>query len=260
MSETIVDLHVDAGAFAFREFPVTSAAEVAADLECLGVTRAVVGSAAAITYVSPQPANERLAQELVALGREWLVPAAVLDPAYPGAMADLRACRELGFGALKLYPTYHDFDPLSYETVELMEAAASYGWPTLLCVRVEDERHHHPLMQVAPLPVTSAVALARNVPSASLVLCGGTVAEVVSFLQGTDRDSALAEVSWIKGPLNAIEDTVAKVGGERLVFGSHAPFSYPQTALAKVREAFISDDDKARILHGIASRVLPPAK
>jgi hypothetical protein len=252
----ITDFNCDCGPYAFTDFPQTTAAEVAAELRRWGIGRMVMGSVPAITYVSPQPANEALARELAALGDAGIISAAVLNPAYPGAERDLRRCADLGFGALKLYPTYHGFDLTSHETVRLADLATERGWPVLVVARIEDERHHHPLMQVPALAIEQAITFARNVSAAQVVLCAGTAPEVTSFLQGVHHDRATAEVSWIKGPLNAIEDLVGHVGHERLLFGSHAPFIYPQVSVAKVAEAFISEEQKAAILHGNAARVL----
>lgn len=252
----IIDFNCDCGAYAFREYPQTTAAEVVAQGRKFGVGKVVMGSARAITFVSPQPANELLAAELAALGDDSVVPCAVLNPEYPGALEDLQRCRELGFGALKLYPTYHDFDITSHATVRLAEEAAALGWPVLVAARVEDERHHHPLMKIAPLAMEKAITFARNVPDANVVLCTGLVGEIRVFLQGVARENVFADVAFVKSPLNAMEELVGQVGSERLVFGSHLPFIYVQTAVAKVREAYIGEDEKAAILWGNAGRVL----
>lgn len=250
----IFDCHCDCGAYAFREYPQTSAAEVLAQARRFGVTQMIMGSARAITFVSPQPANELLAAELAALGDEAIIPAAVLNPEYPGALEDLQRCRELGFAALKLYPTYHSFDLAGHAAVRLAEEAAALGWPVLVVLRVEDERHHHPLMKVPALPVESAITFARNVPDANLVLCMGSGPEMTAFLQGAERETVFAEVSYLKTPLNAMEELVKQVGSERLVFGSHLPFHYVQPAVAKVREAALSEAQKEAVLWANASR------
>jgi predicted TIM-barrel fold metal-dependent hydrolase len=256
MADMIVDFNCDAGPYAFREYPVTTAAEVVGESLRLGITAAYVGSTQALTYLSPQPANERLMADLQGVRGVAVRPAAVLNPQYPGALRDLRDCADMGFRALKLYPTYHDFDLTSHETVALVDEAAALGWPVLLCVRVEDERHHHPLMKVPPLAMDQAITFARNVPPATVVLCTGTAAEVPAFLKGVARDNVVAEISYIKSPLSAIEDLVARVGSDRLVFGSHLPFSYAQTALAKVRESSIGEAAVEAILGGNAARII----
>jgi hypothetical protein len=267
----ITDFNCDAGAYAFREFPQTTIAEVVADLSRRGIGRCLLGSTRAITFCSPQPANELLAEEGpngagapsgpgpdtgdAAAGMPPLL-AAVLNPEYPGAERDLERCAELGFRALKLYPTYHAFDLAGYESVRLADMATELGWPVLVAVRVEDERHHHPLMKVPALPVDQAITFARDVPRAKVVLCSAGAGEITASLQGVSGEQAYAEISYVKNPLNAIEDLVGKVGSERLLFGSHAPFAYAHTALAKVREAYISDTDKAAILGGNARNIL----
>lgn len=258
----IIDVNCDCGAYAFREYPQETANEVLGELGRIGVQQAIVGSARAITFVSPQPANELLAEELRAVSDESAGPrptflaAATLNPAYPGVERDLQRCAELGFGALKLYPTYHDFDLTSYETVRLVDQATTLGWPVLVVARVEDERHHHPLMRVPPLSMEKMITFARNVPAAAIILCTATAPEVTSFLQGVNRPNACADVAHIKGPLNAMEELVEKVGHERLLFGSHAPFSYARTVVAKVVEAYITDEQKVAILRRNAERLL----
>lgn len=251
----IFDVNCDCGPFAFREHRFTTAAEVAGQLQRLGISGAFIGSAAAITHVCPQEANARLCADLATLGNPALFPAATLNPEYPGALEDLRRCADLGCRALKLYPTYHAFAVTSYETVRLMEEAGERGWPVLLNVRVEDERHHHPLLKVAPLDLAAAITAARNVPAVTVILCSANNAEIVRFLGEVQRPQACAEVSWVKSPLNAIEDLVERVGSERLLFGSHLPFSMAQTALAKVREAVMAEAHKQALLYGNARRL-----
>lgn len=256
----IVDFNCDCGPYAFREYPQTTAEEVAQELQRWGISRMIMGSIRAITFCSPQPANELFAAELAsctrALAPEAVLAAAVLNPAYPGAERDLERCAELGFRALKLYPSYHDFVLNSYETIKLTDKAAEWGWPVLIAVRVEDERHHHPLMKVPPLPLEQAIAFARNTPAANVVLCTATALEITNFLENVSRDNVFAEISYVKSPLNAIEDLVSRVGHERLLFGSHAPFSYVQTAVAKVGEACIAQEQKEAIFWGNARRLL----
>lgn len=257
MAYRLFDCNCEAGPYAFREYPVTTVAEVVGELRRHGINGAFVGSAAAITYPCPQPANERLMAEIQALaaGDFDLRAAAVLNPEYPGVARDLQACAALGFRALKLYPTYHGFDLRAHATAQLVDAATERGWPILLAVRAEDERHHHPLMKVPALAMDQAIAFARNLRRATIVLCTATNAEIVAFLQGVERESVLAETSYVKGPLNALEELVGKLGHERLLFGTHLPFSYAQTAVAKVAEAPLSEAAKAAILGGNAERV-----
>jgi len=256
MRQLVIDFNVDVGPYAFRELPATGVKDVAGLLSRFGITQAVVAATPAITYCSPHPANELLAADLAQAAVDGIVPYAVLNPVYPGWEADLDRCVGLGFRGLKLYPNYHAYDVAGEQAVALVRAAASQGLPAIVCLRVEDERHHHPLMKVPPVPADAVAVLARRVPEAVLILCGGAAGETVAFLEATDRPETLAEISYLKSPLNAIEEMVETVGSERLLFGSHLPFVYPQVALAKVREAYISDEDKAKILWGNAQRVL----
>jgi hypothetical protein len=53
-----------------------------------------------------------------------------------------------------------------------------------------------------------------------------------------------------------VEELASTVSVERVVFGSHAPFQYFESALLKIKEAGITGGRESAILAGNAKRLL----
>jgi predicted TIM-barrel fold metal-dependent hydrolase len=60
--------------------------------------------------------------------------------------------------------------------------------------------------------------------------------------------------------MEGLKRLVAQVGADRLLFGSHAPFFYPEAAVLKLKESALSPDHGEAIRRGNARRVLPGAR
>jgi predicted TIM-barrel fold metal-dependent hydrolase len=49
------------------------------------------------------------------------------------------------------------------------------------------------------------------------------------------------------------------VSADRVCYGSHAPFFYPEAAALKMKESALADDVARKVLSGNAARLLKPA-
>ncbi len=254
----MIDFCCDIGNYAFREWPARDVAGTLPLMDRAGIQRAVVGSIDAITYVSPHPANERLIADIRSNDPEGrLIPYTVLSPVYPGVERDMEESRQLGFVGLKLYPSYHGYQVDDPPALRLIEMAAGRGWPVIVTVRIEDERHHHPLMKVRPVALDSVISAAKQLPEATIILSAGNSAETPRFLEAVrDLPNVYAELSYVKGPVKALEGLVERFGSEKMLLGTHMPFVYPGCGIAKIAEAAIPDDAKQNILERNAARIL----
>jgi hypothetical protein len=254
----VIDFCCDIGAYAFRPWPADDVEGTIELMDSHDIERAVAGATAAITYVSPHPANETLMADIQANdpgGR--LVPYACLSPVYPGVEGDLEAATEMGFEGLKLYPNYHCYHPGDPPCVRLIRRAAEMNWPVIVTVRVEDERHHHPLMKVGAVDVEGVIHLARQVPETTIILSGANSRETPRFLEATaDIPDTYVELSYIKSPLTAAKELVDEHGADRLLLGTHMPFVYPTCGILKITDADIAEDAKAQILSENAAAIL----
>lgn len=252
-----IDFSCTIGPWAFRRLPVTTAEGTLKALERESIDRAVVSSLPAVLYKNPHEGNVQLIEEIEAHSRTF-IPFAVLNPEFPGWEEDLRRCAEdLGMQGLRMYPNYQRYSLRKRPARDLVAAAGRMDWPVCISVRLEDERYHHWRMKVKPTPVRDIAALAMRLPSANVVLSGGSYADLKLFFQTTgDATNTFAEIGWLKSPLEAVATCVAEFGAERLLMGTNFPLMVPWCGTEKVRQADIPEAAKAAILGGNAARLL----
>ena len=254
----LIDVHADVGAWAFRRLWVEEPDGLLELMAEQGIAAAVVGPVEGITYRNPQAANERLFERLDAAGRPAnLLPAAVINPAFPGWERDLEDAAAAGAATIKLYPNYHDYSPRDAAARELVAAATEKGLPVICCVRVEDERQQHWLMLVPPVRAADVAELAAAVDGAHVILACGNQGEIEAFLGAAPPERTWAEISYLKSPMFSLEHIVGKFGAERILFGTHAPFLDPGATRIKFERAELTDADREAIAWKNAAAIWP---
>ncbi len=244
----LIDVNAYLGPFAFRALRHDTAAGLLGLMDAKGIDRAVVSSAAAITYRNPQTANEALADEIKDRG-DRLIPFAVINPTYADWRHDLTACRDAGFRGLRLYPKWHRYALDDPNGLALVDAATELGMVLSIPMRVEDVRNRSWLIDVPEVPTSEIAAVVAARPKARFHLLNGA-----GFINGPlGRKDALPpnyliDVSRMDSVLtNEIGLLIKSLGADRLVFGSGMPFNYPDLALLKLEVLDAPEADKQKI-------------
>lgn len=255
----MIDVNAYLGHFAFRQLRHNTAAGLLRLMDRKGIERAVVSSAAAITYRNAQSGNEELAAE-VKPHRDRLIPFAVLNPAYAGWRRDLEIChRDFGFKGLRLYPRWHHYRLTDSSCRELIQAATELGLVISIPLRVEDRRQQSWLVDVPDVDKEEIAALARAVPEASFMLLNGSGYAGSSLgRKGANLPANYAiDISLLTALLaNELGQLLENLGPDRLLFGSGMPFHYPDPALVKLEVLEAPAEVKEKIRRGNAARLL----
>lgn len=255
----IIDTNAYLGPYAFRQLRHNTPAELLRLMDRKGIDKAMVSSAIAITYRNTQPANEELAAA-TRPHRDRLIPFAVINPFYAGWRDDLKACREeLGFRGLRLYPKWHHYGLSDACCLELVNTAARWDLPISIPLRVEDYRQRSWLVDVPDLAPAELVPLLKACPKGRFLLLNGLgYAGSLLGQKGPDvPPNFWIEISRASAVLaNEIGLLIAKLGAERVVFGTGMPFNYPDPALVKLEVLDASPEDKEKIRWKNAAAVL----
>ena len=202
--------------------------------------------------------NLRLTEECSQGGDGFLIPFGTVNPRLPDWEDDLRRCQEEhGMPGIRLHPNYHGYTLDDPEFARLLDRAAERRMIVQIALTMEDERTQHPLVQVphvdapaarrARAEAAGAVAGAdQRVPQPSCAVALGPLAETgnVSF------DIAMLE------NVGGVADLIRRVPASRVLFGSHAPFFYFDSAIFKIRESALEDEPLEAITAGNARRLL----
>jgi hypothetical protein len=246
----IIDVNAYLGHFAFRQLRHNTAASLLEWMDARKIDKAVVSSAAAITYRNTQAGNEEIAAE-VKPHADRLIPFAVINPFYAGWRDDLKICHEeFGMKGLRLYPKWHNYGLSDRSCLDLVNAAAEREMVVSIPIRVEDKRERSWLVDVPDLLLEEIAGLIKACPNTRFILLNG-IGYVNSPLGR--KDSGLPtnyaiEISRLSALLeNEIGQLLANLGADRLVLGTGMPFNYPDPALLKLEVLDASAPDKEKI-------------
>jgi predicted TIM-barrel fold metal-dependent hydrolase len=171
-----------------------------------------------------------------------------LNPAHLEVSKNMlrRTIGDLGFKGLKLHPVSSLQHPGAEPTIELIRLAGELGVPTLF--HCGDE----PLS--TPLAIAQAAAAC---PDATIILghMGGYFHVDEALDVAEQYDNIVLETSAMPYP-ERIAEAVARVGAERVLFGSDGPVSDPALERQKVVIAALGEPAASLVLGGNAERML----
>jgi predicted TIM-barrel fold metal-dependent hydrolase len=256
----IVDTNVSLGLWPFRRLPGDAPAELAARLKRRKVAQAWAGSFDGVFHRDLTAANARLAKACESIGGGLFLPFGAINPKSPGWREDLRRCHEVHrMRGIRLHPNYHGYALSDPAFALLLREARDRKLIVQLALALEDERTQHPLMRVPAVDPAPLAKLISAFPGLRLVVLnrGRTPAgEALAELARAGEvyfDLAMIEGAGCAGALLSL------VTERRMVFGSHSPFYYFESALLKLKESGITGQQEAAILAGNAQRLLQPA-
>ncbi len=246
----IIDVNAYLGHFAFRRLRHNTADSLLALMNAKKIDRAVVSSAAAITYRNAQAGNEEVAEEVKG-HRDRLIPFAVINPFYAGWQDDLKICHEeFGMTGLRLYPKWHNYQLSDACCRDLVDAATERGMIISIPIRVEDNRQRSWLLNVPDVPLEEIVELVKAHPKARFILLNGigyTRSPLGRKDNGLPSNYAI-ELSRLSAVLaNELGQLITNLGADRVMFGTGMPFNYPDPALVKLEVLDATEPDKDKI-------------
>ena len=234
----IIDVNITLGQWPTRRVPCDELPKLVAKLREHNVVEAWAGSYDGLFHEDLAAVNNRLAADCRAQTDLRLIPFGEINPLLPNWKAELDRCadhhRMLG---IRLHPNYHGYALDHPDFSKLLMLAAEKKLIVQLTVLMEDDRMMHPLMRVPPVDLTPLASIVQQTPGLRLV--------VLNALKGP-RDDMLVrllnagevycEIAMLEGA-GALEQLVAEVPVEKILFGSHSPSFYFEAALLKLKES-----------------------
>ncbi len=233
----ITDTNVWLSRWPTRRLPLDDTPELVRTLQALHITQAWAASLDGLLHRDLRSVNRRTVTECQQHGQGVLRPVAIINPALPGWQDDLDDGLQLGIRIIRLIPGWHGWTLQSPEFRQLLQTAAPHRLLLQICLRLEDPRIQHSLLQIPdvdPTPLLEAdnrpadgpVQLLNALASTPLELAGRLAVEA-----GVGFDIAMLE------GLAGLERLTRQLPPERLQFGSFAPIFTPHAAVLKLQES-----------------------
>jgi predicted TIM-barrel fold metal-dependent hydrolase len=263
----IVDFCAYLGHWPMYQLPATGAADLVRIMDRCGIDLAFVSLVDGIFLLDPDEANARLAS-LVEGTRDRLLPVGTLNPSLPGWWNDLDVgIEQHGLCGFRLFPNYHAYELDSVGLTQLAQELARRRLPLFLACYVDEERFQHPAVRAKPLTIPGIVQLLRVSPETTAILNNVSCDEALALLRTPDLDleNVFLDINAMDKPWNGLEELLRAAGSDRLVYGSQAPFLYPEAPLALLTQSGIPAHQQAKVLQSnwrtstILSRVVKDA-
>lgn len=249
----IIDTNLYVGPHPFRESITTAPAALAAKLAKQNVTQAWAGSFEALLQRDITSVNAHLVRSCAEHGAGILKPVGSIHPKLPGWRKDLQLCIEQhAMKAIRLHPNYHGYALDDPAFRELLEVATAQKLLVQIVAQMEDERTQHPLVQVKPVDFKPLSALLKQMPGTRVMVLNANRAMSMTTLAGSEVWLDIAMLESVGGIENLLKDWPQ----DRVVFGSHAPFFYWESAKLKLQESELSESQLAAITHQNATAIL----
>jgi predicted TIM-barrel fold metal-dependent hydrolase len=256
----MIDTNVDLFRWPFRRLNGDDPNGLVARLKKKGVTQAWAGSYEALLCRDVAGVNIRLATACRESGPNFLVPFGCVNPNAPDWEEDLRRCHEVHrMPGIRVYPNYHGYTLADPAFARLLSMAATRNLVVQIALSMEDTRTQFPLMQVAPVDPGPLADLLPRFPRLRVVLLnsGGWTGDEVSAGSAkiTRAQNAYFDIAMDEG-IGGLTRLIAATSPSRVVFGSHYPFYYFESALLKVRSADLPSDQEHALFERNATSLL----
>jgi predicted TIM-barrel fold metal-dependent hydrolase len=157
---------------------------------------------------------------------------------------------------IRLHPNYHGYTLADPVFSELLNLAAARGLVVQLALCMEDERTQHPLMRIPPVDLAPLSELVKAVPKLrfELLNCYPQI-KFDQLRRLAVAENIYFEISMAEG-VGVVARWIGALGLKRIVFGSHYPFFYLESALLKMQESGLDESQKTAIFADNAKKLL----
>jgi predicted TIM-barrel fold metal-dependent hydrolase len=256
-----IDVNVSLGQWPTRRVDGDVPRRLAEKLHAAGVIEAWVGSFSGLFHDDLTAVNDRLARECAEERAVRFVPFASINPLTPTWEPELRRCVDVhGMRGIRLHPNYHGYALDHPQLARLLGAAAEKKLVVAVVALMEDERMMHPLLRVPIVDLGPLTNLVKQTAGLRLLLLNGALRAVRGdqLSELTAAGDVSIDIAMLEG-VGGVEKLLQEIPVERVLFGSHAPSLYLESAMLKLQESPLAAFQLRALSTENARRLLPSA-
>jgi predicted TIM-barrel fold metal-dependent hydrolase len=255
---SIIDVNVTLGRWPTRRVVCDELPALVAKMTSHDVDEAWVGSIDGLFHDDPTEVNNRLVKSCNDVREVKLRPFGSINPLASNWESEFERSSDVHkMQGVRLHPNYHGYALDHPAFAKLLRMAAERRMVVQLAVLMEDARMMHPLMRVPPVDLKPLAKIVEAVPGVRLVLLNAltTGDRTDKLFPVLEAGEVYVEIAMLEGA-GGIESLLKTVPAERILFGSHTPSLYFESALLKLRESALPAQHVGAIRRDNAARLL----
>jgi uncharacterized protein len=257
--DALIDVNVTLGRWPFRRVPFDDTSALVDKLRDQGVVQAWAGTFDGLFHKDLAAANTRLAEDCRRHGRGLLRPFGSVNPKLPDWEDDLRRCAETHqMPGIRLHPSYHGYPLDDPAFIRLLALAGERRLIVQIVADMEDERTQHPLARAPHADFKPLPALLKAQPGVRVMLLNWFRSVNMVLARQLAAVGASFDIATLEN-VGGVENLVQQISAERVVFGSHAPLFYFESAILKLKESALPAATGQAIRNGNVRRLAATA-
>ncbi len=262
----ITDTFIHLFDWPFRELKYSDTAKLVDKLKHHSIGEAWAGNFEALFHKDIDGTNRRLFEECRKVDPDFLRPVGSVNTTWPDWEEDLRRCDEnYKMAGIRIHPVYQMIDLSSAEFKQLVDKATKRGLFIQIAGDLEDIRHHHPLENTLNIPFNPILDVAKAIPTARIQMVHWNREINKNLLAKlVDQTNIVFDTSWTEGAgeMGGLIDGDSwsgpdqKISADRFLFGSHAPFFAVESALLKLFEHPLKEEQLRMVMKQNAGKFI----
>lgn len=233
----IIDVNVNYGDWPFRRLSIKNLKGIEKKLKENGIESCFIShTGCALNFQEVDEYNKELKEKIKKNKFFHFVP--VLNPVLANSEESLEK-----YKFIKIIPSYHNYSLTDKKFSSFFKKISDKKMIIFLQMRYEDERSHNPVFKVKSPKVEEIKNFALNYTEIKIILLCAYFSEIVELCKINNIYSDISFAEHFK----TIKNLLKYISEEKLLFGSHTPFLYLESEIAKLHHSELENSTIEKI-------------
>lgn len=235
----IIDVNVHFGYWAFRKLSMGTLREIEKKLKENKISKCFISHLGPVLNFQEVDAfNEELEKKIK--NNIFFIFVPIVNPILLNSVEYLEK-----YKFIKIVPSYHNYSLIDKRFEIFFKNVSDKNIIVFLQMRYEDERSHNPVFKVKSPSIEEIKEFAYNYPEMKMVLLCPYFSEIIHLCK---IDNVYSDISFAEH-FKTIKALIKDVSEDKILFGSHTPFLYTESEVAKIEYSEVEMEKLEKIMY-----------
>lgn len=225
----IIDLNIHYGYWPKDTWKVKPLNAFLKDLKKAGIKGGFISPLEAIFSFDPDIHNRELINKIKCFPEFKVLP--IINPKAKNCITLIKNYAKEKINIIKIAPTYQRYSLMEKDIRNFLKTIAEENLTLVIQKRFEDERTRNPIITPQNLEIEEIEKIAKDFSDLRIIVLCLYIDEAIKLAKNTN---IYMDISFIEH-LDTLGTLIKHIPVDRIVFGSHTPFLYPESAVFKLK-------------------------